>query len=116
MNTYNRRRKNPGTFAGNIMPAQSHLIGDIVFENIKVFNYRDEAEFTRYGRGKDHKRGGLIKEHFLVDFTTDNWILWEGANRMKEHAAEPDIEGKRKRVEFWENKIKFIINSINPLD
>jgi hypothetical protein len=93
---------------GHRKPLRSHDLGGIVFDNVKILDYTDGADFPRYGNGQDHKAGALIKEHYLSDLTTDNWILWEGANRTESHSPEPDKIGKKERIQFWENRVKFI--------
>ncbi len=94
--------------SGHRIPSQSHYLGGIVFDHVKILDYYDGSEFSRYGFGKDHRAGELIPEHYLTDLTTDNWIVWEGANRTDSHSPEPSAEEKKERIKFWERQVNFI--------
>jgi len=97
--------------SGHIKPSLPHDLGGIVFDRVKILDYRDGSDFTRYGRGPDHRAGELIKEHYLTDLTTDNWIVWEGANRTAAHSPEPGPLEKMERIKFWESRIKFSVRN-----
>ena len=111
--------------AGHTKVRQSHLTGPIVFENVWIDTYRDQQSFSRYGRGEDHDGGRPIPGHFLTDLVTDNWILWEGVNpqlweleppRTPEevYSPAPDEEGRRARIAFWEEHVRFAVTGTPP--
>jgi len=94
--------------SGHREPKQSHYFDGIIFDHVKILDYFDGGTFTRYGFGSDHKAGELIPEHYLSNLTTNNWIVWEGANRTDSHSPEPSLEEKMERIKFWEKQVKFI--------
>lgn len=110
----------PEFSSGKTTVKRPHLTGTITFENVYIETYRDHQSFSRFGQGEPHDAGRPIPGHYLTDLRTDNWILWEGVNpqlwelipgREAEnvYTSAPDEEEHRRRLEFWEKRIRFVV-------